>query len=152
MLQIDMIITSMINKFKRLHYFLKELWVGFIAIAQLEESNNTFSKKSDSALRFYQNKVKKFFKLGTLQELDGLMELTGNRTIEYCAPITKNKEMIKITVLQYVDQIVEFYYKVVFAYIFLIKALFVLGTKGHSSFQARYSRLVKEVHHVFSKR
>ena len=102
----------MINKFKKLHYFLKELWLGFTTIATMEENDNAFAKKSETALRFYQNGVKKLLRLGTLKELDGAIDVQSNRVNDYCDPINKNKELIKITVLQYVDKVVEFYFKV----------------------------------------
>jgi len=102
----------MINKFRKLHYFLKELWLGFTTVAQIEEYDNAFARKSETALRFYQNGVKKLLKLGTLKELDGIAEVHSNRVNDFCDPINKNKELIKITVLGYVDKVVEFYFKV----------------------------------------
>lgn len=102
----------MIKKFKTVHYFLKELWLGFIAVAQLEESENSLVKKSETAMRFYQAGVKKMLRLGTLRELDAGLDTPTNRMIDYCDPILKNKERIKLNVLEYAEKVVELYFKV----------------------------------------
>jgi len=104
----------MIKKFKTVHFFLKELWLGFIAIAQLEESENPFVKKSETAMRFYQTGVKKMLRLGTLRELDvgHGYDTPTHRMTDYCDPVLKNKERIKLTVLEYVDKVIDMYFKV----------------------------------------
>lgn len=108
-----MIISSMINKFKRLHYFLKEIWLGFSTVAQMDEAGNSSVKKSESTLRLFQLGVKKLLKLQTLKDLDNLTNEYSARGSEYCDDVSNNKEFIKATVLDYVERVVELYLKVI---------------------------------------
>jgi hypothetical protein len=111
-----MIIVSMIKKFKKLHYFLKELWYAFTQVAQLEEArmpNNI--QKSETAMRLYQNDVKKLLKLATLKDLDEVYSPTS-KVSEFCDMINYSKEWIKLATLEYVDQVIELYNKVSIGY------------------------------------
>ncbi len=99
----------MIDKFKRIHYFLKETWFGFLHIAQLEENENAEAKKQ-SPLKLLQLGIKSLMKRG------GTLDDPNNRPIKpqnYNEQITKSKEVIKLQVLIYVEKILVYYFGVI---------------------------------------
>jgi hypothetical protein len=99
----------MIDKFKKIHHFLKEMWLGFEAVAQMKEVVEKPQRPAD-LLRL---SVKKILKLKTLKELDDA-PLSNHpiRNFDFCEEITKNKETIKLKALDYAERIIELYYKV----------------------------------------
>ena len=107
-----MIISTMIDKFKRLHYFLKEVWLGFNSIAEMEEQGSISLKRSDSTLQLFQTGVKKVLKLSSIKNFDVGSPKSPIKSPEYCDIVSQSKEFIKLTVLEYVDKVVELYTKV----------------------------------------
>ena len=99
------------DKFKRIHHFLKETWLGFDAVAQLHEREQMQQKKGDRAMQLLKYGIKKLLRLGTLKELDEppIFEIPK---YQYCEEISKNKELIKLKVLDYVDRLVQIYFTV----------------------------------------
>ena len=106
-----MIITSLINKFKQLPFFMKEIWNGFMTVASLEEPGNVHIPKSETVKNF-QHGVKKLLNIMTFKDLDSAPTTPSNRHSEYCDDINKNKELIKLAVLDYVERVIVFYAKV----------------------------------------
>ena len=120
----------MIDKFKRIHYFLKETWFGFQHIATLEEADNPDAKKT-SPLKLLQLGIRSFLKRG------GTLEDPTNRPIKpqnYNEQITKNKESIKAQVLIYVEKILVYYFNVIFWWIKIFAESFSIGNEAISSF------------------
>lgn len=96
----------MIEKFKKVHHFLKETWIGFDAISEMPEKEN---QKSEKAISMIKSGLKKLMKLQTLTEE---AENFDSPKVDYCLDITRNKEYIKIKVLDYVEYIIELYFTV----------------------------------------
>lgn len=99
----------MIDKFKKVHYFLKEAWLGFIHIAQLEEGDG--EKKRENPLKLFQLGVRSLIKSTILKELDSQIQ-QPTRNQNYNEQITKNKELIKMNVLGYVEKVLVVYLSV----------------------------------------
>lgn len=102
----------MINKFKLLPFFMKEIWNGFLTVASLEEPGNVHIPKSETAVRHFQHGVKKLLNIMTLKDLDSVPTTPSNRYVDYCDDINKKKELMKLAVLDYVEAVLVFYTKV----------------------------------------
>lgn len=101
------------EKFKRITHFLKEIWSGFDAVAQLQENVEKPQRPSDHAMKLLQAGVKKILKIKTLKELDeAQLPNQQTRSFDYCEEITKNKEQIKLKTLEYLENFIDMYYKV----------------------------------------
>src|SRR5690242_16346812 len=102
----------MIDKFKKVHYFLKELWLGFSNIAQLEEAEPSGAKKAEASLKLLQLGIKKILQVKNMKDIDDQPQPL--RTQNYNEQINKNKVAIKLNVLEYVEKIILIYLKVHF--------------------------------------
>lgn len=99
----------MLDKFKKVHYFLKETWLGFIHVAQLEEGDG--EKKKENPLKLFQLGVRSLIKSSILKELDS--QITQPiRSQNYNEIINKNKESIKMSALSYAEKIIVIYLNV----------------------------------------
>jgi hypothetical protein len=97
----------MIEKFKKVHHFLKETWIGFDAIAELPEKEN---QKSEKTVNMIKSGLKKLMKLQSFTQDEN--ENFDSIKVDYCIDITRNKEYIKLKVLDYVEYMIELYYTV----------------------------------------
>jgi len=129
----------MLDKFKKVHYFLKETWLGFLHIAQLEEDAE---RKKENPLKLFQLGVRSLIKSTILKELDSHIT-QPMRNQNYNEQITKSKEFIKTSVLGYVEKVIVFYLSVCnysFSFFNLSK-----GPENLNPIQTRYPRLDKEI-------
>ncbi len=92
----------MIDRFKNIHHFLKETWLGFDAISEIPEKEPL--KKNEAAMNLLKTGIKKLLKLQSLAELEA--EVYEMPKIDYCDDITNNKEFIKIRTLEYLDYVI----------------------------------------------
>ncbi len=99
----------MIDKFKRVHYFLKEAWAGFLHVAQLEDVTE---KKRESPLKLFQMGVRNLIKGNLLKPAEdpAQQQLRGPN---YNEEISKNIEIIKCHTIGYAEKILVFYTTVI---------------------------------------
>ena len=123
----------MMEKFQTVHTFLKEMWLGFINVANLEEFENPYQKRLDTGFRFQgPGGIRKLLSLHTRELEDGSVANLGARSPTYCDEIDQNKEIIKTMVLNYVDHIVNLYLRVS---LLLVSYLFSLTFNRSSNIQ-----------------
>jgi len=103
----------MIEKFRSVHTFLKEMWLGFIFIAEIEESDGLNLKKNESFTKYFPGQKKPL----SIQKKDldesFLSNANKSKTLHFCPEIENNKVMIKFLVLNYVDIIINNSLKVI---------------------------------------
>jgi len=104
---IDMIILSMIQKFQSSHHFLKEMWLGFTFIANLDESDWNVSRKYEGSFKNHYSATRKQYTAQSRDIDDSFGSNTGGRPISYCPEIERSKQTIKLYVLKYVEMIVD---------------------------------------------
>ena len=105
----------MIDKFKHNKQFLKQLWIGFSAIAFLNEKDDNDAKKGNIGLRKFQTEVRKVLNLtksGVSVSDDGVFESQIFKDQNFCETIKENKEAIKLSCLKQVKRFLGIYYKV----------------------------------------
>jgi hypothetical protein len=112
--KIQLIIKTIIDKFKKLLIFQREIWSNFDFISQLEEAGDKVQKTGETALKLLQLGVKKLLRLRTLKELDENTIAKDGLKVEYCEDIMKNREAIKLKCLEFVEKMVVIYFKVEF--------------------------------------
>ena len=96
----------MMDKFKKVNYFLKETWQGFLAIAQMEEGEAGDKKRLDDPLKLLGLGIKSILKFSLTKEMDDLgLALKP----VYNQQITAKRDSIKLTVLGYVEKFLVSY-------------------------------------------
>lgn len=100
----------MMEKFQYVHTFMKQLWMAFIFVASLEEGS---SKKTDPHLKTVQSgsRTLRSMRSRELDESPLPMNPVSREPI-FNKDIERNKEIIKLTTLNYTEKVIEIYFNV----------------------------------------
>lgn len=135
----------MLEKFQYTHTFLKQLWMAFIFVASLEESA---PKRVDTHLKTGQTGSRTLRSMRS-KDLDESPMPLPNKEPLYNREIERNKEIIKLTTLNYTEKVVEIYFNVKLCNI--LKLTRVIENKKQSCFQTRYSASPKTIPYIYHK-
>jgi hypothetical protein len=103
----------MFDKFKYNKQFLKQLWIGFSAIAFLSDKDGNDPKKENTGLRKFQTEMRKVLSLSKSSiSDDGVFESQIFKNQDFCDIIKENKEVIKLSCLKQIKRFLGVYYKV----------------------------------------
>ncbi len=97
----------MIHKFQSSHHFLKEMWLGFTFIANMDESEWNASRKYDGSFKNYYSATRKQHTVQSRDIDDSFGSNQGAKVMSYCQEIERNKPTIKLYALKYAEQIID---------------------------------------------